>query len=110
MHNAPRVWFITSAIGPLPVRLIRYLLAHRDYIVAGLPPHEIEDDERSSEFRELIDECKSGSKDREGWKERIRGIKCDGRIMGQCGAAIAEAVEHFGRIDILLCCTSEGKF
>lgn len=28
--------------------------------------------------------------------------------MGQCGAAVAEAVEVFGRIDILLCCTSEG--
>ena len=30
--------------------------------------------------------------------------------MGQCGAAVAEAVSVFGRIDILLCCTSEGMF
>lgn len=107
-HNSPRIWFLTSALSPLAVRLIKLLLAHGDYVAAGLPPAEIEDDDRSAEFRELINECKSGRKDREGWKDRIRGIRCDGRIMGQCGAAIAEAVEVFGRIDILLCCTSEG--
>ena len=101
---------MTSALSPLIVRLIRLLLSHGDYVAAGLPPHEIEDDERSREFRELINECKSTKKDREGWKDRIRGIRCDGRIMGQCGAAVAEAVEVFGRIDILLCCTSEGLF
>jgi hypothetical protein len=28
--------------------------------------------------------------------------------MSQCGAAVAEAKHVFGRIDILLCCTSEG--
>jgi len=106
-HNSPRVWFLTSALSPLAVRLVKLLLAHGDYVAAGLPPGEIEDDDRSAEFRELINECKSGRKDREGWKDRIRGIRCDGRIMGQCGAAVAEAVEVFGRIDILLCCTSE---
>ena len=108
-HNSPRIWLLTTALSPLAVRLIKLLLAHGDYVAAGLPPTEIEDDDRSAEFRELINECKSGRKDREGWKDRIRGIRCDGRIMGQCGAAIAEAVEVFGRIDILLCCTSEGK-
>ncbi|KAH6684533.1 hypothetical protein B0J14DRAFT_527338 [Halenospora varia] len=106
-HNSPRIWFFTSALSPLSVRLIRLLLSHGDYVAAGLPPNEIEDDERSAEFKELINECKSGRKDREGWKDRIRGIRCDGRVMGQCGAAVAEAVEVFGRIDILLCCTSE---
>lgn len=29
--------------------------------------------------------------------------------MGLCQAAIAEAVEVFGRVDILFCCTSEGE-
>jgi len=106
-HNSPRVWFLTSALSPLSVRLIKLLLAHGDYVAAGLPPTEIEDEGRSAEFRELINECKSGRKDREGWKDRIRGIRCDGRVMGQCGAAVAEAVDVFGRIDILLCCTSE---
>ena len=109
-HNSPRVWFLTDALSPLAVRLIKLLLAHGDYIAAGLPPGEIEDKERSREFKELINECKSGRKDREGWKDRIRGIRCDGRIMGQCGAAIAETVDVFGRIDILLCCTTEGIY
>lgn len=109
-HNSPRTWFLTSSLSPLCIRLIRLLLAHGDYVVACLPPSEIEDDERSAEFRELINECKSSRKDREGWKDRIRGIRCDGRAMGQCGAAIAEAVQVFGRVDILLCCKYEGEF
>ncbi|KAF6841678.1 short chain dehydrogenase reductase family protein [Colletotrichum plurivorum] len=106
-HNSPRTWFLTTALSPLIIRLIRLLLAHGDYVVACLPPNEIEDDEHSAEFRELINECKSTRRDREGWKDRIRGIRCDGRVMGQCGAAVAEAVQVFGRIDILLCCKSE---
>ncbi|KAF9881136.1 hypothetical protein CkaCkLH20_01286 [Colletotrichum karsti] len=106
-HNSPRTWFLTTALSPLIIRLIRLLLGHGDYVVACLPPNEIEDEDRSAEFRELINECKSNRKDREGWKDRIRGIRCDGRIMGQCGAAVAEAVQVFGRIDILLCCKSD---
>ncbi|KAK4105021.1 NAD(P)-binding protein [Parathielavia hyrcaniae] len=106
-HNSPRTWFLTSSLSPLCIRLIRLLLAHGDHVVACLPPVEIEDEERSAEFKELINECKSSRKDREGWKDRIRGIRCDGRAMGQCGAAVAEAVHVFGRIDILLCCKFE---
>lgn len=109
-HNSPRTWLLTSALSPLAVRLTRLLLAHGDYVVACLPPHEIEHPDRSIEFRELINECKSERPDREGWKERIRGIRCDGTSMGSCGAAVAEAVEVFGRIDILLCCKSEGIY
>ena len=30
--------------------------------------------------------------------------------MGQCQTAVAEAVEAFGKLDILLCCSSEGRF
>lgn len=107
-HNSPRTWVITEALSPLAIRLIRLLLAHGDYIVACLPPHEIELEDRSAEFRELIDECKSNRRNREGWKDRIRGIRCDGRSMGQCSAALAEAVQVFGRIDVLLCCKFEG--
>ncbi|KAM0324129.1 hypothetical protein ACHAQA_008321 [Verticillium albo-atrum] len=106
-HNSPRTWFLTTALSPLIIRLIRLLLAHGDYVVACLPPYEIEHDDRSADFRELITECKSERRDREGWKDRIRGIRCDGRVAGQCSAAVAEAVLVFGRIDILLCCKSE---
>jgi len=87
--------------------LIRLLLAHGDYVAAGLPPKELDSDDRNTEFRELINECKSGRKDREGWKDRIRGIKCDGRNVGHAQAAVAEAIDLWGRIDILLCNTSE---
>ncbi|EDN93182.1 hypothetical protein SS1G_09048 [Sclerotinia sclerotiorum 1980 UF-70] len=55
-HNSPRVWFMTSALSPLCVRLIRLLLKHGDYVAAGLPPKEIEDDERCLEFKELIND------------------------------------------------------
>ncbi|KAF5026614.1 hypothetical protein F66182_1287 [Fusarium sp. NRRL 66182] len=106
-HNSPRTWLLTSALSPLSIRLIRLLLAHGDYVVACLPPYEIDHEDRSAEFRELVNECKSLRKDREGWKDRIRGIRCDGASIGSCGAAVAEAVEVFGRIDILLCCKSD---
>ncbi|KAF3771018.1 NAD(P)-binding protein [Cryphonectria parasitica EP155] len=106
-HNSPRTWFLTQALSPLAVRLMKLLLAHGDYVVACLPPQEIEDEERSAEFKELINECKSSRKGREGWKDRIRGIRCDGRSMGLCRAAVAEAILHFGKIDILLCCKFE---
>lgn len=108
-YNSPRTWLLTSALSPLAVRLIRLLLSHGDYVVACLPPHEIDHEGRSAEFRELVEECKSSRKDREGWKDRIRGIRCDGAVMGSCGSAVAEAVQVFGRIDILLCCRSDGK-
>lgn len=83
-------------------------MAHGDYIAAGLPPGEVDDEERSAEYRDLIEECKSSRKDREGWKDRIRGIRCDGRSMSNTQSAIAEAIKAYGRIDILLCNTSEG--
>jgi hypothetical protein len=31
------------------------------------------------------------------------------RIVGQCQSAVAEALEIFGRIDVLLICKSEGR-
>ncbi|KAH7033012.1 uncharacterized protein B0I36DRAFT_348138 [Microdochium trichocladiopsis] len=107
-NNSPRVWFISSACSPLVVRLIRRLLAHGDYVAACLPSHELEDPIRSLDFRTLVAECKSSDReDRAGWRDRIRSIQADGRSMGQCGAAVAEAIDMFGRIDILLCCNSE---
>ncbi|CAI4216858.1 unnamed protein product [Parascedosporium putredinis] len=79
-HNSPRTWLLTSALSPLQIRLIRLLLAHGDYVVACLPPHEVEDELRSAEFRELVNECKSTRKDREGWKDRLRGCAVIGTV------------------------------
>lgn len=107
-HNSPRTWLLSHALSPLIVRLIRLLLAHGDYVVACLPPHEMEDEDRSADFRDLVTECKSTSRrDREGWRDRLRAIRCDARDAGQCIAAVAEAQAVFGRIDILLCCGYE---
>ena len=35
------------------------------------------------------------------------GVDC--RIIGECQAAVAEAVSVFGKIDVLFCCSSEGS-
>ncbi|KAI1853598.1 hypothetical protein JX266_001582 [Neoarthrinium moseri] len=79
-HNSPRTWFLTSALTPLAIRLIRKLLDHGDNVVAILPPHELEHEDRNAEFRELISECKSNRKDREGWLGRIRPIPVVGTV------------------------------
>ena len=128
------MWLITQALSPLAVRLIRLLLGHGDYVVACLPPQDVTNDAVSAEFRELASECRAAAggdeglfssagptagtaapsssgqgaknKDREGWKDRIRAIRCDGSMMSHCSGAISEAVHIFGRIDIMLCCSS----
>lgn len=41
---------------------------------------------------------------RTGANENVGGDS----VMGLCQAAVAEAVEAFGKLDILLCCSSEG--
>jgi NAD(P)-dependent dehydrogenase (short-subunit alcohol dehydrogenase family) len=71
----------------------------------------------------------------EGWKDRMKAVPLDiryacrhasaatnmweekkiligvfpNRMMGECQAVVAEAAATFGRVDILLCCTSQGK-
>jgi NAD(P)-dependent dehydrogenase (short-subunit alcohol dehydrogenase family) len=54
--------------------------------------------------------CVSFSEDFNALRQRIRMLTDRPRgyrMMGQCQAAVAEAVHAFGRIDILLCCTSQ---
>jgi NAD(P)-dependent dehydrogenase (short-subunit alcohol dehydrogenase family) len=83
------------------------VLEHGDYVVAGVMPIEFEKREGQSEdFREFLEEVKRT----ERWRERLRVVGLDARVVGQCQAAVAEAVEAFGRIDVLLCAASEGKF
>ncbi|KAK4550474.1 hypothetical protein LTR36_000053 [Oleoguttula mirabilis] len=106
-HNAPRVWFITCANSPVGISLCRHLLAHGDYITAGVLPVEFEKHEdRSADFKEFLEEVGT-SQDKENWRARLRVVALDVRIMGQCQSAVAEAVQSFGRVDILFCCHSE---
>ncbi|KAJ9642071.1 hypothetical protein H2199_005286 [Coniosporium tulheliwenetii] len=102
--NAPRVWFLTNGASPIAISLARKVLEHGDCVVAGVSPLEFEKNEdRSLEFREFLEEVKR----LERWREKLRVVGLDGRRIAQCQAAIAEAVQAFGRIDVLLGCSSE---
>ncbi|KAL1653656.1 hypothetical protein SLS61_003804 [Didymella pomorum] len=103
-HNAPRVWFITRGVSPIAIALAKQVLEHGDYVVAGVIPAEFEKSEGQIEdFKAFLEEVKST----ERWRERLRVVGLEARIVGQCQAAVAEAVEAFGRIDVLLCAASE---
>ncbi|TQS36152.1 hypothetical protein Golomagni_03403 [Golovinomyces magnicellulatus] len=108
--DVARVWFLTSGLSALSVRLTRELLEHGNLVIVVLRPIDFDEGEHeiSREFRELIEECQTGKKLEQGWNDRLLCIRCESRAIGQCGAAIAEAVHYFERIDILLCCTLEG--
>lgn len=105
-HNAPRVWFITRGVSPIAIALAKQVLEHGDYVVAGVIPVEFEKSEgQIDDFKAFLEEVKST----ERWRERLRVVGLDARVIGQCQAAVAEAVEAFGRIDVLLCAASEGN-
>ncbi|ERF74753.1 hypothetical protein EPUS_04922 [Endocarpon pusillum Z07020] len=105
-HNAPRVWLLTSGDSPVGITLARQVLNHGDYVVSGIIPAEFEkDDTRSEEFKSFLSEV--GRRGGDGWKERLKIVALDIRMMGQCQAAVAEAVYAYGRVDILFCCTSQ---
>ncbi|KNG50418.1 hypothetical protein TW65_02241 [Stemphylium lycopersici] len=103
-HNAPRVWFITRGVSPIAIALARQVLEHGDYVVAGVMPIEFEKREgQVDDFRTFLEDVKQT----ERWREHLRVVGLDSRVVGQCQAAVAEAVEAFGRIDVLLCAASE---
>ncbi|KAK7540009.1 uncharacterized protein J3D65DRAFT_693882 [Phyllosticta citribraziliensis] len=107
-HNAPRVWFLTNGTSPISIALATKVLEHGDYVVAGVLPAEFERESgRSEEFRDFLDIVGRAEGERERWKERLRIVGLDARVIGQCQAAVAEAVEAFGRVDVLLGCSSE---
>ncbi|CAI6333669.1 unnamed protein product [Periconia digitata] len=103
-HNAPRVWFMTIGSSPIAIALAKQVLDHGDYVVAGVVPQEFERREGQSEdFRAFLEDVKRT----ERWRERLRVVGLDGRVIGQCQSAIAEAVEAYGRVDVLVGSTSE---
>lgn len=76
-------------------------------MTAGVLPVEFEKHEdRSADFKDFLEEVGT-HQDKETWRARLRVVALDVRIMGQCQSAVAEAVQSFGRIDILFCCHSE---
>ncbi|KAF4304682.1 Retinol dehydrogenase 8 [Botryosphaeria dothidea] len=107
-HNAPRVWFLTNGTSPISIALATQILDHGDYVVAGVLPAEFERESgRSEEFRDFLDKVSSADGDKQRWKERLRVVSLDARVIGQCQAAVAEAVDAFGKVDVLLGCSTE---
>ncbi|KAE8164245.1 short chain dehydrogenase/reductase family protein [Aspergillus tamarii] len=105
-HNEPRVWLITAGDSPIGISVTRQILAHGDYALLGLAHSSLERDEcRREEFESFLAEIDSHS--HEGWRQRFKSVPFDIRMIGECQALVADAVTTFGRIDILLCCTSQ---
>ncbi|KAJ5984944.1 hypothetical protein N7499_008798 [Penicillium canescens] len=105
-HNEPRVWVITAGDSPIGISVARHVLAHGDYAFLGLAHTALERDERRrGEFDAFLAEVEGHRA--EGWGRRMKTVPLDIRMMGECQAVIADAVATFGRVDILLCCTSQ---
>lgn len=105
-HTEPRVWLITAGDSPIGISVARQVLAHGDYALLGLAHSVLERDERRRDgFNAFLAEVEAHSDD--GWKQRMKAVPLDIRMMGECQAVVAETVAAFGRVDILLCCTSQ---
>ncbi|KAL8677351.1 MAG: hypothetical protein Q9186_006205 [Xanthomendoza sp. 1 TL-2023] len=110
-NSEPKVWLLSSGASPIGIALSRQLLAHGDFVVFGTQSNDTSDNAspRSADFAAFwIGEVLV----REGWKDRARArISIDDerkhRNKGQCQAAVAEVVTHFGKLDVLFCCASQ---
>ncbi|CAG8018960.1 unnamed protein product [Penicillium salamii] len=108
-HYEPRVWLITAGDSPIGLSVARQVLAHGDYAFLGLAHTALERDERRrEEFDAFLAEVAQHHAD--GWAQRIKTVPLDIRMMGECQAVVADAVATFGKVDILLCCTSQSTF
>ena len=78
-HAKPRVWLVTSFTCPTGQCVTKLALAHGDSVVAGILPggtarrHEAPD--RTEALHDFWQQA-----DKEGWKERIKIVKLDGRF------------------------------
>ncbi|KAL2844674.1 hypothetical protein BJX68DRAFT_242810 [Aspergillus pseudodeflectus] len=105
-HKDPRVWVITAGDSPIGISVARQILIHGDCALVGLAYSTLDRDEvRRDMFEAFLAEIESHRDD--GWVDRFKAVPLDIRIVGECQAVVAEAVATFGRMDILLCCTSQ---
>ncbi|KAL4898607.1 putative short-chain dehydrogenase [Aspergillus ambiguus] len=105
-HNEPRVWVITAGDSPIGISVTRQILIHGDYALVGLAHSSLDRDEcRREGFEAFRAEIESHRN--EGWPERFKCSPLDIRKMGECQALVANAVATFGKMDMLLCCTSQ---
>ncbi|KAL4872073.1 hypothetical protein BDV12DRAFT_162980 [Aspergillus spectabilis] len=105
-HNEPRVWVITAGDSPVGISVARQILTHGDCALVGLASSNLDRDEGRRDMFEAFMAEVEAHRD-EGWVDRLKTVPLDIRIVGECQAVVAEAVASFGRMDILLCCTSQ---
>ncbi|KAI9822249.1 MAG: hypothetical protein M1832_003072 [Thelocarpon impressellum] len=99
-HDEPRVWLLTSGSSPLAVALATQLVRHGDCVALGLPSEESgRDDDRNAALEALLE---GGPEEQ---RSRLMVVDLDIRF-GRCQAGIAQTLATWGKIDIVLCCTS----
>ncbi|KAL1960029.1 hypothetical protein VTO42DRAFT_201 [Malbranchea cinnamomea] len=102
-HDGPRVWVLSSGDSPIGISVTRQLLEHGDYVVAGVKhPNSDREDPRTADFEVFLEEVVASD-----WKGRLKPVTLDIRSVSECQAAVAAAIHTFGRVDVLLCCTSQ---
>ncbi|KAI9762834.1 MAG: hypothetical protein M4579_000187 [Chaenotheca gracillima] len=102
LHNEPRVWLLTTGTSPLSLELTRQLHSHGDFIAIAVGAEEYENSGgRIEDLKSLLAELGDDA------RTRIKILNVDLRSAGQCQAAVAETIKAWGKIDILLSCTSE---
>ncbi|KAL4967365.1 short chain dehydrogenase/reductase family protein [Aspergillus stella-maris] len=105
-HIDSRIWVITAGDSPIGISVARHILAHGDIALVGLAYSNLDRDECRRQMFEAFAAEVEAHRD-EGWVQRFKAVPLDIRIVGECQAVVAEAVAAFGRVDILLCCTSQ---
>ncbi|EEH33557.2 short chain dehydrogenase/reductase family protein [Paracoccidioides lutzii Pb01] len=104
-HDGPRVWVVSAGSSPIGISLARQLIAHGDIVIAGISGLDPEQgDPRSADFKAFLDEL---SFHNPKLRERMKPVVVDIRMMNECQAIIAEAISAFGRVDVLICCSSQ---
>ncbi|KAK6361976.1 hypothetical protein TWF730_005681 [Orbilia blumenaviensis] len=127
MSSAPtsgKIWLITSATSPLGFSIARQALRNGDSVVAGCSAEDyaVWKDSQNADQNATTDNAKGrqGSKADAfeeiksldvAWLSRLGGAAClvvslNTKNLTSCQAALAHAVSTFGRVDILLSCTS----
>ncbi|KAI9677689.1 MAG: hypothetical protein M1817_006644 [Caeruleum heppii] len=110
-HNTPRTWLLTTALSPLSLLLMPELLNHGDYVAALVPepsaPSHHGQDDGEDRLRDELQRMTMEMGHEMG--RRFWAVGCGGsrNSTAQREAAIATVVKGWGRVDVLLCCSSE---
>ncbi|KAF3223960.1 hypothetical protein TWF191_006368 [Orbilia oligospora] len=111
-----KIWLITSATSPLGFSIARQALRNGDSIVAGCSAEEYAAWKDSQNGNQNATD--NNTKGRQGSKVDVAGEEIKSLDVGylsrlggsanltSCQAALAHAISTFGRVDILLSCTS----